>query len=30
MRGIDEAGRLILDTGDGNLHSVDTGEIIES
>jgi len=30
MRGIDEAGRLILDTGEGNLHSVDTGEIIES
>jgi BirA family biotin operon repressor/biotin-[acetyl-CoA-carboxylase] ligase len=30
MRGIDGAGRLILDTGDGELHSIDTGEIIES
>lgn len=30
MRGIDSAGRLVLDTGGGKLHSVDTGEIIES
>lgn len=30
MRGIDGDGRLILDTGDGKLHSVDAGEIIES